>query len=130
MAHYLSEAGFGLIRQNSPTSAIISPMMKIVPMTTVRCLSTGHAVNETEIESAGSAEKPATRKPKKTQLISRCASRQCSYEPISGKKRIDLPIDVIGDVDGDDRRRDAPFEPGNDKLQERQGCRLVSCWQA
>src|ERR1051326_1174260 len=68
---YRSDEGLGLIRQNSPTSAIITPMMKMVPTMTSRCLSIGHIVNEVEIESAGNAEKPATRRPKKKQLINR-----------------------------------------------------------
>ena len=127
ITHYLSEAGFGLIRQNSPTNAIISPMMKMVPMTTVRCLSTDHAVNEAEIESAGSAEKPATRNPKKTQLIRRCGSRQCSVGADIGQEWVDLPIHVIGDIDGDDRRRDAPFEPCEDEIREGTSLRLGSC---
>ena len=65
------DAGVGAISKNSPTSAIISPMVNVVPMITICSLPTGHDECETEIESVGSAENPVTSIPKKTQLISR-----------------------------------------------------------
>ena len=61
----------GVTSKNSPTSAIISPTMKVVPRITICSLASGHADRETGIESVGSAENPVTRIPKKTQLISR-----------------------------------------------------------
>ena len=68
----VGRAGFGLIRQNSPTSAMISPMMKVVPITTARNFSTGQPeVDEAAIESDGSNERPVTSNPKKTQLVRR-----------------------------------------------------------
>ena len=66
-----SDTVAGLTIKNSPASAIISPMMNMVPMITNCSLPTDHDECETEIESVGRTENTVTKTPKKTQLISR-----------------------------------------------------------
>jgi hypothetical protein len=75
---YRGVSRVGLTRKNSPTSAIVSPTTKVVPMTTRRNLFTGHGEEDVWIEIAGSPEKTVTSIPKKTQLIRRWGNLQCS----------------------------------------------------
>jgi hypothetical protein len=79
-----SDAVAGATSKNSPTSAITNPTTNVVPRMTICSFCTGHADRDTEMSSVGSTESPVTRNAKNTQLISRCGSRQWSYDPMLG----------------------------------------------
>ena len=65
-------ACFGLIRQNSPTSAIISPIVKVVPIITARSLSTGHDEGEEGVsERVGCNESQVTSSAKTAHIATR-----------------------------------------------------------